>query len=138
MRETVRRAGRATAQLALAVGLTAFYFAFITVLLITAIGTVAVVGIWLLPETVLLIRRIAGAKRSMVAAGTRQAARTSPSLPSRSPARFGVGCGPRPATRARSPTCAGWPPTTSTAASGFWQCHCGWPDCPSMGRGAGC
>jgi signal transduction histidine kinase len=56
--------------LALAVGLTAFSFAFITVLLITAIGTVAVVGIWLLPEAVLLIRRIAGAKRSMVGAWT--------------------------------------------------------------------
>jgi signal transduction histidine kinase len=68
MGETVRRAGRATAQLALAVGLTAFSYAFVTVLLITAIGTVAVVGIWLLPETVLLIRRIAGAKRSMAAA----------------------------------------------------------------------
>jgi signal transduction histidine kinase len=68
MRETVRRAGRATVQLALAVGLTAFSFAFITVLLITAVGTVAVVGIWLLPETVLLIRRIAGAKRSMAGA----------------------------------------------------------------------
>jgi signal transduction histidine kinase len=68
MRETVRRAGHATAQLALAVGLTAFSFAFITVLLITAVGTVAVVGIWLLPETVLLIRRIAGAKRSMAGA----------------------------------------------------------------------
>ena len=70
MRETVRRAGRATVPLALAVGLTAFSFAFITVLLITAIGTVAVIGIWLLPESVLLIRRIAGAKRSMVAAWT--------------------------------------------------------------------
>ncbi|MGD0700322.1 MAG: histidine kinase [Trebonia sp.] len=70
MRETVRRAGRATAQLALAVGLTAFSFGFITVLLITAIGTVAVLGIWLLPEAVLLIRRIAGAKRSMVAGWT--------------------------------------------------------------------
>jgi signal transduction histidine kinase len=72
MRETVRRAGRATARLALAVGLTAFSFAFITVLEIAAIGTVAVLGIWLLPETVLLIRRIAGAKRSMVAAWTGQ------------------------------------------------------------------
>ena len=67
MRETVRRAGRATVQLALAVGLTAFSYAFITVLLITATGTVAVVGIWLVPETVLLIRRIAGAKRNMAA-----------------------------------------------------------------------
>ena len=72
MRETVRRAGRATVHLALAVGLTAFSFAFITVLLITAIGTVAVLGIWLLPETVLLIRRIAGAKRSMASAWTGQ------------------------------------------------------------------
>jgi len=70
MRETVRRAGRATVQLALAVGLTAFSYAFITVLLITATGTVAVVGIWLVPETVLLIRRIAGAKRNMAAAWT--------------------------------------------------------------------
>ena len=72
MRETVRRAGRATAQLALAVGLTAFSFAFITVLEIAAIGTIAVLGIWLLPETVLLIRRIAGAKRSMASAWTGQ------------------------------------------------------------------
>src|ERR1700722_11156169 len=72
MRETVRRAGRATVQLALAVGLTAFSFAVITVLLITAIGTVAVGGIWLLPEAVLLIRRIAGAKRSLVTGWTRQ------------------------------------------------------------------
>jgi signal transduction histidine kinase len=68
MRETVRRAGRATVHLALAVGLTAFTIGFITVLLITAIGTVAILGIWLLPEAVLLIRRIAGAKRSMAGA----------------------------------------------------------------------
>jgi len=72
MRETVRQAARATAQLALAVGLTVFCYVFITVMLITAIGTVALVGAWLLPETVLLIRRIAGAKRSMVAAWTGQ------------------------------------------------------------------
>jgi signal transduction histidine kinase len=70
MGETVRQAARATRQLALAVGLTAFSFAFVTVLLITAIGVVAVVGVWLLPETVLLIRRIAGAKRSMAGAWT--------------------------------------------------------------------
>jgi signal transduction histidine kinase len=59
-------------QLALAVGLTAFSYAFITVLEIAAIGTIAVLGIWLLPETVLLIRRISGAKRSMTAAWTGQ------------------------------------------------------------------
>src|ERR1700722_3035759 len=68
MRTTVRQAARATVHLALATGLAFFSCLFITVLLITAIGTVAVVGIWLLPETVLLIRRIAGAKRSMVSA----------------------------------------------------------------------
>ena len=68
MRKTVRQAARATVHLALATGLAFFSCLFITVLLITAIGTVAVVGIWLLPETVLLIRRIAGAKRSMVSA----------------------------------------------------------------------
>ena len=68
MGETARRAGRATVRLALAVGLTVFCSVFITVLLITAVGTVAILGIWLLPETLLLIRRIAGAKRSMAAA----------------------------------------------------------------------
>jgi signal transduction histidine kinase len=72
MRKTVRDAGRATAHLALGTGLAAFSIGFITVLLITAIGTVAIVGAWLLPETVLLIRRIAGAKRSMVSAWTGQ------------------------------------------------------------------
>src|SRR3984957_397843 len=72
MRKTVRQGAGATVHLALATGLAFFSCLFITVLLITAIGTVAVVGIWLLPETVLLIRRIAGAKRSMVAAWTRQ------------------------------------------------------------------
>jgi len=70
MRETVRQAARATVQLALAVGLTVFSYVFVTVLLITAIGTIAILGAWLLPETVLLIRRIAGAKRSMTAAWT--------------------------------------------------------------------
>jgi signal transduction histidine kinase len=70
MRETVRQAGRATVRLALAVGLTVFSYVFVTVLLITAIGAIAILGIWLLPETLLLIRRIAGAKRSMVAAWT--------------------------------------------------------------------
>jgi signal transduction histidine kinase len=72
MRETVRQAVRATVQLALAVGLTVFTYVFITVLLITAIGTLALVGAWLLPETLLLIRRLAGAKRSMAAAWTGQ------------------------------------------------------------------
>lgn len=45
-------------------------YLFITVLLITAIGTVALIGVWLLPETVLLVRRIAGAKRRLTTAWT--------------------------------------------------------------------
>lgn len=39
-------------------------------LLITAVGTLAVIGCRLLPETVLLLRRIAGAKRRLTAART--------------------------------------------------------------------
>jgi signal transduction histidine kinase len=68
----MRQAARATGHLLL-VALMAFcLWIFVTVLLITAIGTLAVVGAWLLPETVLLVRRIAGAKRGMTAAWTGQ------------------------------------------------------------------
>ncbi|TQJ54306.1 hypothetical protein OHU34_21235 [Streptomyces sp. NBC_00080] len=38
-------------------------YLFVTVLLIAAIGTLVVVGAWMLPEAVLLVRRIAGARR---------------------------------------------------------------------------
>ena len=68
MRESVRQAARATVHLGLAVALAFGSYLFITVLLITVVGTVAVVGAGLLPETVLLIRRMAGAKRRHVAA----------------------------------------------------------------------
>src|SRR5690348_5187764 len=70
MRETVRQAARATAGLVMAAALAFGTIIFITVLLITATLTLMVVGAGLLPETVLLIRRIAGAKRNMVAAWT--------------------------------------------------------------------
>ncbi|MCX5090637.1 histidine kinase [Streptomyces sp. NBC_00365] len=70
MRETVRQAARATAGLVMAAALAFGTIIFITVLLITATLTLVVVGAGLLPETVLLIRRIAGAKRNMVAAWT--------------------------------------------------------------------
>ena len=70
MRETMRQAARATVQLVPAAGMVFFCYLFITVLEITAIGAVVLVGIWLLPETVLLIRRIAGAKRTMAGAWT--------------------------------------------------------------------
>ncbi len=70
MRESVRQAGRATVYLGLAVGLALGSYLFITVLLITVIGTLVVVGVGLLPETVLLMHRMAGAKRRHVAAWT--------------------------------------------------------------------
>ncbi|MFF7986094.1 histidine kinase [Streptomyces sp. NPDC007901] len=70
MWKSVRRAGWATVHLFLAAAMAFGMWIFVTVLLITAIGTLAVVGVWLLPETVLLIRRIAGAKRSLTAAWT--------------------------------------------------------------------
>lgn len=72
MRKTVREAARATRRLAPAAVLSFGSYLFITVLLIGAIGAVSVVAIGLLPETVLLVRRIAGAKRRMVAAWTGQ------------------------------------------------------------------
>ncbi len=70
MWKTVRRAAWATVHLFVAAAMAFGMWIFITVLLITAVGTVVVVGAWLLPETVLLIRRIAGAKRSLTAAWT--------------------------------------------------------------------
>ncbi|MEU6508938.1 histidine kinase [Streptomyces sp. NPDC046942] len=70
MRKTMRQAGRATVHLVLAGAMVFGLCLFVTVLLITAVGTLTVVGAWLLPETVLLIRRIAGAKRTMTAAWT--------------------------------------------------------------------
>jgi len=66
MREAVIQAVRATRSLALAVALAFGSILFITVLLFTVTVTVAVVGAVLLPETVLLIRRLAGAKRRLV------------------------------------------------------------------------
>ncbi|MGI5456044.1 histidine kinase [Streptomyces sp. CA-249302] len=72
MRKMLRQAGRATVHLVLAAAMAFGLWIFVTVLLITAIGTLAVVGAWLLPETVLIIRRIAGAKRRLTAAWTGQ------------------------------------------------------------------
>ncbi|MFE2937621.1 histidine kinase [Streptomyces sp. NPDC059255] len=70
MRRTVLQAARATAQLAGAAMLGFFSYLFITVLLFTGAVTVLLVGAGILPETVLLIRRLAGAKRRQVAAWT--------------------------------------------------------------------
>ncbi|MET8979569.1 histidine kinase [Streptomyces sp. NPDC004539] len=65
MLATLRQAARASAHLALAAVVAFLSYIFITVLLITAVCVVAVIGIWMLPETVLIIRRIAGAKRAL-------------------------------------------------------------------------
>ncbi|MER6492905.1 sensor histidine kinase [Streptomyces griseorubiginosus] len=70
MWKSVRRSAEATAHLLVAAAMAFGMWIFITVLLIASIGTVAVVGVWMLPETVLLIRRIAGAKRNLTAAWT--------------------------------------------------------------------
>jgi signal transduction histidine kinase len=70
MRKSVQRAAMATVHLVVAAAMCFGMYLFITVLLIAAIGTVAVVGCWLLPEAVLLIRRIAGAKRNLTALWT--------------------------------------------------------------------
>lgn len=72
MGKAVRQAGRATVHLVLAAAMAFCLWIFVTVLIITVIATLAVVGAWMLPETVLIIRRIAGAKRSMTAAWTGQ------------------------------------------------------------------
>ncbi|MEV7738755.1 histidine kinase [Streptomyces sp. NPDC088921] len=70
MWKSVQRAAMATVHLVVAAAMCFGVYIFITVLLIAAIGTVVVVGCWLLPEAVLLIRRIAGAKRNLTALWT--------------------------------------------------------------------
>ena len=70
MRVAVRRAARATVQLAAAMGLAFSSYLFLTVLLFAAAATLAVVGAGALPEAVLLLRRMAGAKRRQVARWT--------------------------------------------------------------------
>ncbi|MFE3825492.1 histidine kinase [Streptomyces sp. NPDC059092] len=70
MRTTVRQAARATVQLARAMALAFGSYLFICVLLFTAAVTLLLVGAGILPETVLLVRRMAGAKRRQVAGWT--------------------------------------------------------------------
>ena len=70
MRKTVREAARATAHLGWAAFMTFGTYLFITMILLAVAGALIVVGLGVLPETVLLIRRMAGAKRRQVAAWT--------------------------------------------------------------------
>lgn len=68
----MRQAGRATVHLALVSGVSAGLYVFMPVLLITAVGGLLMVGAWAVPETVLVIRRIAGAHRQVTARWTGQ------------------------------------------------------------------
>ncbi|MEU4654981.1 sensor domain-containing protein [Streptomyces sp. NPDC023723] len=70
MWRTTRQASRATTHLALTAAMAFGLYLFVTVLIIAGVGTLAVVGAWMLPETVLLIRRIAGVRRRQVASWT--------------------------------------------------------------------
>ncbi|MEV3857881.1 sensor domain-containing protein [Streptomyces sp. NPDC050095] len=73
MRDAVRRAGLATGQLAVGAGLAIVSYLFVALVLFAAVVTLLVVGAGVLPETVLLLRRIAGFKRRRVAAWTGRA-----------------------------------------------------------------
>ncbi|MGW5098134.1 histidine kinase [Streptomyces nodosus] len=70
MRKTVQHAARATVHLFGAAAMAFGMYLFVTVLLMSVIGMVVIAGAWLLPETVLLLRRIAGAKRTLTAEWT--------------------------------------------------------------------
>src|SRR5690349_16663385 len=72
MGKTVRQAVRATFQLAMAAALAFGACLFATILLFTIIATLAVIGAVMLPETVLLLHRMAGAKRRQATAWTGQ------------------------------------------------------------------
>ncbi|MFH8986505.1 sensor histidine kinase [Streptomyces sp. NPDC017940] len=73
MRETIGRADRASMQLLMGAGLALLSYVFVGVLLFTAVASLIVIGLGVLPETVLMLRRIAGHKRRQVAqwSGTR-------------------------------------------------------------------
>ncbi|MEV0610371.1 histidine kinase [Polymorphospora rubra] len=70
MRTAFRQAVRATYGLFGAAGLALVSYAFLGLILFTALITLTVVGAGVLPETVLLLRRLAGLKRRQVAAYT--------------------------------------------------------------------
>lgn len=70
MRETLRRTERALEQLGAAALLSLASYLFIGVVLLTLVLTLTVVGAGVLPETVLMLRRMAGFKRRRVALWT--------------------------------------------------------------------
>ncbi|MGW6060907.1 sensor histidine kinase [Streptomyces sp. NPDC055189] len=70
MRETLRRTERALEQLGAAALLSLASYLFIGVILLTLVTTLIVVGAGVMPETVLMLRRMAGFKRRRVALWT--------------------------------------------------------------------
>ncbi|WP_216896007.1 sensor histidine kinase [Nocardia alni] len=62
---SVRQAARASMHLANAIALCFAMYLFISMILLAVAGTVTVIGIGILPETVLLLRRITSSKRRM-------------------------------------------------------------------------
>ncbi|MGW5861791.1 histidine kinase [Streptomyces sp. NPDC055239] len=70
MRETLRRTERALEQLGAAALLSLASYLFIGVILLTLVTTLLVVGAGIMPETVLMLRRMAGFKRRRVALWT--------------------------------------------------------------------
>ncbi|MEI5103293.1 sensor domain-containing protein [Streptomyces sp. PmtG] len=70
MRETLQRADRASMQLLMGAGLALVSYVFIGVLMFTAVASVIVIGLGVLPETVLLLRRLAGFKRRQIGRGS--------------------------------------------------------------------
>ncbi len=70
MGNALRQAGRATVHLALVTCLTSGLYLFIPVLVITAVAALMAVGAWVVPEVVLVLRRIAGTHRRMTAEWT--------------------------------------------------------------------
>ncbi|MFF1696769.1 histidine kinase [Streptomyces sp. NPDC058257] len=70
MRETLRRTERALEQLGAAALLSLASYLFIGVILLTLVTTLLVVGAGIMPETVLMLRRMAGFKRRRVAVWT--------------------------------------------------------------------
>ncbi|WP_189176238.1 sensor histidine kinase [Streptomyces lasiicapitis] len=66
MRETLGRADRASMQLLMGAGLALLSYVFVGVLLFTVVASLIVIGLGVLPETVLLLRRMAGSKRRQV------------------------------------------------------------------------
>ncbi|MEU4892353.1 histidine kinase [Streptomyces sp. NPDC044780] len=72
MRETVRRAQRASVELLRGAGLSLVSYFFVALAVFTAVAMVTVVGAGVLPESVLLLRRTAGYKRRWVGSWTEE------------------------------------------------------------------